>query len=114
MRKTFCSLLALTLVPLAVEAWNDAGHRVVAELAWRKLSRNERKAASDLLQQHPHYEVFLASNVPKEVDTNEWVFLTAAVWPDMVKPSRAGLPPKDVSITKYDLYPHAIGYPFVR
>lgn len=113
MRKAFCILMVLTLFALQVKAWNDVGHRAVAELAWRKLSKKERQAASDLLKQHPHYGTLLASNVPKGVDTNEWVFLTAAVWPDMIKPSKSG-PPKADSIAKYDLYPHAIGYPFVR
>ena len=86
----------------------------MAELAWRKLNKKDRQATSDLLKQHPHYASLLASRVPKGVDTNEWVFLTAAVWPDMIKPSKPGQPRKPSSITKYDLYPHAIGYPFVR
>lgn len=52
--------------------------------------------------------------MPAGVDTNEWVFLTAAVWPDIIKHAKPGHPAKPTSITKYDLYPHAIGYPFVR
>lgn len=114
MRKTFCILFILTLLALRVEAWNDVGHQAVAELAWRQLSKKERQAASDLLKHHPHYDTLLASRVPAGVATHEWVFLMAAVWPDMVKQSKPGRPPKDESITKYDVYPHAIGYPFVR
>jgi hypothetical protein len=73
----------------------------------------EREAASDLLRQHPHYNALLAADVPAGVDTNEWVFLNAAAWPDWVRPAKSGQPPKPLSITKYDGYPHAIGWPFV-
>jgi len=114
MRTLFCAILLLTFLTLSANAWNNLGHRTIAELAWRKLSKQERKEASELLKQHPHYEEMLAASVPRGVDTNEWVFLTAAVWPDMVRHSKPGQPKRAESITKYDLYPHAIGYPFVR
>ena len=95
-------------------AWNHTGHKVVAELAWRNMSAGNRKAASDLLKQHPHYALLLATNVPAGVDTNEWAFLNAAVWPDMVRPARAGDPEKPESITKYHRSPwHYINIPYV-
>jgi hypothetical protein len=110
-----CSILtALTLLPLSASAWNSVGHRAIAELAWRKLEQPERRAASELLKQHPHYKELLTADVPAGVDESEWAFLTAAVWPDLVRPAKKGQPHKPSSITKYDLYPHAIGYPFLR
>ncbi len=110
----FATLIAMMVSPLSASAWNSVGHRTVAELAWRKLDKNERRAVSDLLKQHPHYKQLLAANVPEGVDTDEWVFLTAAVWPDLVRPAKPGQPHKPDSITKYDLYPHAVGYPFLK
>jgi len=66
------------------------------------------------LRQHPHYATLLAVDVPPGVATNEWVFLNAAAWPDWVRPTRRGEQAKPRSITKYDGYPHGIGYPFLR
>ncbi len=106
------AILALTVLP--VHAWDALAHRTIAELAWRQMSPAQRKAASDLLRQHPHYRILLAVDVPAGVDSNEWAFLNAAIWPDRVRPAKRGEPPKPRSITKYDKYPHAIGYPFLR
>lgn len=110
LRTIFCSLVLLVFTCPA-RAWNSVGHRIVAEIVWQSLSKHEQRAASALLKQHPHYKEILTADVPRGVDKNEWAFLTAAVWPDLVRPKRAG---KKESITKYDLYPHAIGYPFMR
>jgi hypothetical protein len=105
---------ALMLLALPAQAWNNVGHRTIAELAWRQMDQDTRRYFSELLQQHPHYQEILAAKVPAGVDTNEWVFLTAAVWPDLVRPAKKGQSPKPRSITKYNLHPHAIGYPFLR
>jgi hypothetical protein len=94
-------------------AWNNVGHRAVAEIVWRGLDDSHRRAASKLLQKHPHYKQLLLENTPRGVPKEEWAFLTAAVWPDMVRPAKPGQPPKPESVTKYDLYPHAIGFPIV-
>jgi hypothetical protein len=107
-------LIAFTIVPaLRARAWNNVGHRVVAELAWRQLNSKERGAISDLLKQHPHYKQYLIIDVPEGVDTNEWAFLKAAIWPDWIRGSRHGK--TDMKrIPEYDLYPHALGLPFLR
>ena len=107
-------LITLFSLMPAANAWNNVGHRAIAELAWRQMNDAERGAAADLLKHHPHYKEFLITNVPAGVDTNEWAFLMAAIWPDWVRPAKHGQPHKSDSITKYDLYPHAIGYPFLR
>ena len=110
----FSILVALIGLALPARAWNNVGHRTVAELVWRQMDDGERQAASELLRQHPHYKQYLAADVPAGVGTDEWVFLTAAVWPDWVRPAKKGQPVKPHSVTKYDLYPHAIGFPFLR
>lgn len=114
MSRTLCILVASGLLALPARAWNGLGHRTVAELAWRQMDPAERRAASDLLRQHPHYKELLIAEVPAGVSTNEWAFLNGAVWLDMVRPAKQGEPAKPRSITKYDVNPHAIGYPFVR
>ncbi len=104
----------LMLSGLPCLAWNNTGHKVVAELAWRNMSAGSRKTASELLKHHPHYALLLATNVPAGVDTNEWAFLNAAVWPDMVRPARSGDAEKPETITKYHRSPwHYINIPYV-
>lgn len=95
----------------SVWAWNAVGHRIIAEMVWQSMSKDEQRAASELLKEHPHYNEILTADVPHGVERDEWAFLTAAVWPDLVRPNRLG---KTESISKYDVYPHAIGYPFMR
>lgn len=109
-------LILSVLVPFnfAAQAWNSLGHRTVAELAWRKMDAGERRAATRLLRQHPHYQQILVAHTPEGVDTNHWAFLTAAVWLDLIRPAKAGQPPKPEFITRYDRYQHGIGYPFVQ
>lgn len=107
--KFFLTIL-LTGLAHSSYGWNHTGHMISAELAWRNLSASKRKAISNLLKQHPHYAVLLATNVPPNVDSTEWAFLNAAVWPDMVRPGRD----KPTEITKYHRSPwHYINIPFV-
>ena len=116
-RRSFQILFVVVVAVIALaqpaKAWNNVGHRTIAEMVWRKLDNDERRAVSDLLKQHPHYKEILTADVPHGVSKDEWAFLMAALWPDMVRPAKHGERPKPKSITKYDLYPHAIGYPFM-
>lgn len=110
------SLLSLGAFCCALQAlaWNDAGHMVVAELAWRNLSAGERTAVSQLLRRHPHYAELLAADIPAGADRDEWVFLNAATWADHVRPAPAGQPPRPTAITRYHHGEwHYIDQPFV-
>lgn len=105
-------LCAVIVEPLF--AWNNTGHMTVAELAWRSLSAAKRTAISNLLKQHPHYALLLATNVPPGVDTNEWVFLKAATWPDMVRPNFGSAHPKPPEVIKFHHEKwHYINLPFI-
>ncbi|MDB6025075.1 MAG: hypothetical protein JWM68_1298 [Verrucomicrobiales bacterium] len=106
-------LALLFFFTINARAWNGTGHMTVAELAWRKMSSCERKAVSQLLRQHPHYAELLNTNVPKNVERDEWVFLRAATWPDMIRPSR-GTTPKPEHITSYHRSEwHYVNLPYV-
>lgn len=105
-----CVVLLVSSLVSPAFGWNHTGHMISAELAWRNLSASKRNAISNLLKQHPHYALLLATNVPPNVDTNEWAFLNAAVWPDMVRPGRD----KPAEITKYHRSAwHYINIPYV-
>src|SRR5207248_572329 len=90
MRRLSTIIWLLTATAFPALAWNHTGHMIVSELTWRDLSASKRNVISNLLKQHPHYALLLATNIPPNVDTNEWAFLNASVWPDMVRPARSG------------------------
>jgi len=111
---TLYILIALFPLTFPAQAWNSLGHQTAAELVWQQMDATQRRAASNLLRQHPHYKQLLIAEVPAGADTNHWTFLNAAVWLDLIRPAKRGQPHKPHSITKYNIYPHAIGYPFLR
>jgi len=72
----------------SVFAWNDAGHMVVARIAWLRLSADQRAKVGELLKQHPHYHSYLTHQCPPDVSKEEWAFLRAATWADYIRPPK--------------------------
>ena len=66
-------------------AWNDKGHMVVAELAYRRMTPGQRQAVVEILKQHPHWAEFLNADRPENVPEDQWAMWRAATWPDWVK-----------------------------
>ena len=87
----------LTAAARPASAWIDAGHKVVAEVAWEDLTPATRAAVSSILKSHPRYDKDLLSGgsmdpqppdalaglTPEQVDRR--AFVAAAVWPDLIK-----------------------------
>lgn len=63
-------------------AWNAAGHRLVAAIAWECLDSDTRSTVADILRQHPDHASWLArsSNEPGLT-----AFLAASTWPDDIR-----------------------------
>lgn len=114
MRSVIYALVLLTGMVRPSGAWSSLGHKAVAELAWREMSAAERREVAGLLKHHPHYNLLLAVDLPRGVDPDEWAFLNAATWPDLIRPAKKGEPVRPASITNYNIYPHAILLPVVR
>lgn len=78
--------ILFSLAPPA-EAWNATGHRLIAAIAYDRLSPKTRARVDALIRQHPDYEkVFLqgvASTVPAV--RARAAFIAASVWPDQIK-----------------------------
>ena len=85
MNRFLAALLAFALLPTTSFAWNATGHSVVALLAYRELSAADQKKVQAMLKGHPHYDEYLAKDVPAKANRDEWIVMQAAVWPDWVK-----------------------------
>src|SRR5947208_240955 len=89
----FLLSLFLVLAGLASPAlaWNAYGHKVIASIAFRRLSPAEQDQVIAILKQHPRYAEDFAGQMPAEIAAaeprvqNEWLVQQAAVWPDIVR-----------------------------
>ncbi|MBV8782368.1 MAG: S1/P1 nuclease [Phycisphaerae bacterium] len=80
-------LLALVF-PRPSFGWIDAGHKVIALIAWEDLTDKTKSAVDELLQQHPQYQKYLLTNLAQDgsdATKSRFAFATAATWPDMVR-----------------------------
>ena len=90
-------LLAAWVMVSPALAWNAAGHRIIASIAFRQLAESEQAEVVAMLKKQPRFVRDFADEMPEEVRSggekaqNEWLFQQAAVWPDMV---RGGPPDK--------------------
>ncbi len=75
--------LALLLPPLPALAWNAAGHRLVACIAWNYLDEPSRSAVSRLLHAHPDYARW--ADKAGAVRNDRGVFIEASTWPDDIR-----------------------------
>ena len=81
MRQCLIALIFL-LFACQASAWNAAGHRLVATIAWQQMSPGTRNHAAALLSRHPDYERWLE----KARSSNPAaIFAEAATWPDDIR-----------------------------
>ncbi|REK09993.1 MAG: hypothetical protein DWQ37_18005 [Planctomycetota bacterium] len=85
MRRCSFAVLLLLLFSSPLLAWNEKGHMVIARMAWQKLDCDQRRAVTEILKAHPHYDEFLAAERPEGVGIDEWVFMRASYWSDWVR-----------------------------
>lgn len=72
MRRLLAGLLLLTL---HLDAWNNTGHRIIAAIAYDRLTPAARSRVNQLLKAHPDF----ATMPSREA------FLAAASWPDAIR-----------------------------
>lgn len=69
-------------------AWNAHGHMLVASIAWDGLADESKDSVTNLLQQHPAYEVDWKKGFKKhgkDVPLGKYLMMRAARWPDDIK-----------------------------
>ncbi len=66
-------------------AWNAAGHRLIACIAWEHMTVKARAAASELLQAHPEYERWRKRAGRGGDSPERAVFAEASSWADDIR-----------------------------
>jgi hypothetical protein len=85
------AFLALTFVAVPALAWNDAGHRIIAMVAYRQLEEDTRTAVLELLRKHERFDEDFTNRMPKAISSadqeqkDRWIFAQAAIWPDLAR-----------------------------
>lgn len=91
--RALCILLLALFLPLPAAAWNSAGHRLIAAVAWDQLDEQTRFAVTELLRQHPDYERWLKND--KDGDAGRTAFIEASTWPDEIRQDERFFDPGD-------------------
>lgn len=76
-------LLLLSIGAPAAHAWNAAGHRLSAAIAWREMDEPTRAAVTRLLERHPDHAVWLRRS--SKLAPDYAAFLEASTWADDIK-----------------------------
>lgn len=92
MSKTFIKNLLFLVIILVFAspavAWDGAGHKIIAYIAWRQMSPAAREAAVKILLNAPEssdLSVFYPSDSRSEAAKEQDFFMTAAYWADIVR-----------------------------
>ena len=80
--RRFLIALFFFAATLPAHAWNAAGHRLVAAMAWQQLSPQARAVISTALARHPDHARWLAA---ARSPTPVAVFAEASTWPDDIR-----------------------------
>jgi len=78
---------ALVATPLLASAWDAAGHRAVAAIAWDHMTPHTRARAVALLLSGPARSKLgsLRPSAGSDTERDRALFLNAATWPDLVR-----------------------------
>ena len=73
--------LALTFPAMA---WNYSGHRIVAEIAYERLTPQARLRVDEMMRRHPDFEM-ITHDAPTDPGARaHYAFVWAASWPDQI------------------------------
>ncbi|MBS1161704.1 MAG: hypothetical protein H6R15_4123 [Proteobacteria bacterium] len=80
--RRFLIILSFAFIPLPATAWNAAGHRLTASIAWQQLSPLSRQQIGEILARHPDYPGWLEKAGATEEAA---IFAEAATWADTIR-----------------------------
>lgn len=83
-------ILLLTISPAL--AWSEAGHRIIASIAFRQLTSFEQQRVLRVLSHHPRFREDFDQQLPNDfrgegdaVVQAEWMLQQASIWPDKAR-----------------------------
>jgi hypothetical protein len=90
MRRMLVATSILFLLTSQALAWSEAGHKIIASIAFARLTPDEREKVLHVLVQHPRLKQDFLEQVPKEIwkekeQRTEWLLRQAAVWSDIAR-----------------------------
>jgi hypothetical protein len=106
-------------LPSRALAWHNRGHNAVARIAWNRLIELGLDAkAIEILNSHPHRDLYLLAERPEGVEPEEWMFVQAATWADWVRRPLAPELNEESSIALADEFNkpvwHYINLPYIH
>ena len=81
MKQLYFAFFLCLATPLS-HAWNAAGHRLTAIIAWQQLSENAQQKIATVLASHPDYERWQKRAKSDQVSA---IFAEASTWPDDIR-----------------------------
>jgi hypothetical protein len=88
MRRALFATTIFVLISSQALAWSDAGHKVVASIAYARLNLKEREKVVEILREHPRFKADFLDAMPSDIPEtvkNPWLFQQASVWPDIAR-----------------------------
>jgi hypothetical protein len=80
--------VAILYLASPAEAWDGAGHRIIAAIAYDKLTAGTRARVDALIRAHPDYAAFTNGAPADAAGRARAAFIAAAVWADNIKGDR--------------------------
>ncbi len=82
---SLCFLFSLFINPIALNAWNETGHKIIAAIAWDNLTPTAKENIIEILKDAPKDSDLLTLFDINAPNNTEQYFLNASYWPDMVR-----------------------------
>ena len=80
--RRFLIALCFTLIPTLAHAWNAAGHRLAATIAWQQMSPASQRFIAVALSRHPDYDRWAEKARSTAAAA---IFAEASTWPDDIR-----------------------------
>jgi hypothetical protein len=84
----FAAWTATLYLALPAAAWDGTGHRIIAAIAYERLTPNARTRVDALIKAHPDYAAFIRDAPADPPARARAAFIAAAVWADNIKGDR--------------------------
>jgi hypothetical protein len=91
LRSVLLTVLALGFFASPACAWNEAGHKMTAVIAFDLLGESDQQEFATILRAHPRFKEDFIGRMPAEIanaaerEQAPWIFSQASIWPDIIQ-----------------------------